>query len=408
MKILFFKQLSKAPSLLVYSFVLFVLLIGCSEDEPVVIVPEVLIDQELIVTKTRDEIVAFVKSNGLPFSESDLKYDVEVYSITYKSTFQGSEIIASGLVILPQTSDQLSMLSFQHGTIASNAEAPTQTPVTSSTMSFYAAMASPGFVGVVPDLFGFGSSSDILHPYYIETATATAVIDNLKAARELALVNNLNFSGRLFLAGYSQGGYATMAAHKSIELNPLEDFDLVASFPASGGYDIKGVQEYFFEQTTYDQPFYLAYVALAYKTYLGWSQSLTDFFQEPYASAIPGLINGTNTGSQINAGLTDNVSDLVNPTLLSGIDTDPQFSYIVDAFNDNSVNDFTPKIKIYMYHGDLDTTVPYQNSVDVFNQFIAEGASPEVVKFTTLPFATHSTGVVPYLIDFVDKLLKLK
>lgn len=408
MKIFFGKHSSKVHSLIVQSLVIVALFTGCSEDEPAAIVPEVLVDQELIVSKTRDEIVNFVKSNGLPFSESDLKYGVEVYSVTYKSTFQGSEIIASGLVILPQTDAEVGMLSFQHGTIASNAEAPTQAAPSSGTMSFYATMASPGFVGVVPDFFGFGSSSNLLHPYYIEPATADAVIDNLKAARELALVNNLNFNGRLFLAGYSQGGYATMAAHKSIELNPLDEFELVASFPSSGGYDIKGVQEYFFEQTTYDQPFYLAYVALAYQTYLGWNQSLTDFFQEPYASAIPGLINGSNTGSQINAGLTDNVSSLVNPDLLSGIDSDPQFNYIVEAFNENSVNDFVPKIKMYMYHGDLDSTVPYQNSVDVYNQFIAEGASSDVVKFTTLPFATHGSGFIPYLIDFVDKLLDQK
>lgn len=384
------------------------LLVGCSDDGQQVIVPETLVEHELILSKTREEIVDFVQSSGLPFSNSDLKYGVDVYKVTYKSTFQDSEIIASGLVILPQTNDAVGMLSFQHGTIASNAEAPTETSTTSSTMSFYATMASPGFVGVVPDLFGFGSSSNILHPYYIESATVNAVIDNIKAARELALVNNLNFNKKLFLAGYSQGGYATMAAHKSLELNPNGDFDLIASFPASGGYDIKGVQEYFFEQSTYDQPFYLAYVALAYKTYLGWNQSLTDFFQEPYASAIPGLINGSNTGSQINAGLTDVVADLVNPELLSGIDSEIQFNYIVEAFNDNSVNDFVPTTKMYMYHGNLDTTVPYQNSVDVYEKFIADGASTETVTFTTLQFATHGTGVVPYLIDFVDKLLKLK
>jgi pimeloyl-ACP methyl ester carboxylesterase len=311
-------------------------------------------------------------------------------------------------VILPKTSDELGMLSFQHGTIVTHEEAPTETPTSSGLMLFYSAMASPGFIGVVPDFFGFGSSKSMLHPYYIESATADAVVDNLKAARELALLNDRKFNGRLFLAGYSQGGYATMAAHKSIEASPLDDFDLIASFPASGGYDIKGVQEYFFEQTTYSQPYYLAYVAFSYKTYLNWTEPLTDFFNEPYASLIPTLFGGNKSGSEINAQLTQDVSQYINPELIQGIDTEARFEYIVDAFEENSVNDFIPTKRLYLYHGNLDTTVPYQNSVDVYNEFITNGASPDIVTFTTLQFATHNTGFTPYLLDFIDKVLDMK
>ena len=120
------------------------------------------------------------------------------------------------------------------------------------------------------------------------------MIDNLRAARELAREKGLKFNKRLFLAGYSQGGYATMAAHKSLEMDNAQGFDLIASFPASGGYDVKGVQEYFFSQQTYDQPHYLGYVAMSYKSYYGWTSVFNDFFKEPYATRIPTLFNGIN------------------------------------------------------------------------------------------------------------------
>jgi pimeloyl-ACP methyl ester carboxylesterase len=394
----------KGLAFLLISFVPF----ACTEDIFEPIVPEVYESSTLLTSRTQAEIQAFVKSRNLPIPAEAILSGVDVYTVTYKTTLDGDTILASGLVILPQSKVALGMLSFQHGTIIAHDEAPTETPPGSELMTFYAAMAGPGFIGVVPDYIGFGASKDKLHPYYVEEPTANAVIDNLKAARELALLNQLNFTGRLFLAGYSQGGYATMAAHKSIEQDGLEHFDLVASFPAAGGYDIKGVQEFFFEQQTYSQPFYIAFVALSYKTYIGWTQPLTDFFQPDYATKIPGLFNGQYSSGDINGQLTTDIPALINAELLTGINTETKFNYINEAFAANSLTNWTPTKKMFMYHGDLDITVPYQNSVDVYDKFIQNGASPQAVSFSTLPFATHTSGVTPYLIAFINEVLELK
>lgn len=390
------------------AFVVFVFA-GCDNDSPAPqITPEILIESTGVATKSKDDITSFIKSRGLPVPTDQIKSSVTVHKITYKTTFKGQQITASGLVILPETSEEVGMLSFQHGTIASNDEAPSLTSASASIMMFYSAMATPGLIGVAPDLIGFGASNDILHPYYLEEPTATAIIDCLKAARELALVNGLKFNGKLFLAGYSQGGYATMAAHKAIEKDGLENFNLVASFPSSGGYDIKGVQKFFFQQTQYDDPFYLAYVAMAYKTHIGWTQPISDLFKEPYATKIPSLFDGKKTAGTINGELTSKITDLIQADILLKIDTDTKYKYINDAFADNSLTDWVPKTKMYMYHGDIDITVPYQNSVDTYNKFIANGASPDVVKFTPLPFTNHGTGVTPYLVQFMNQLLVLK
>lgn len=381
---------------------------ACKEDEVDPIVPEVYKTSTLVASKSQAEIRSFVKSRNLPLPESEIRSGVDIYRVTYKTTLYDDEITASGLVILPQTQESVAMLSFQHGTIIAHSEAPSETSPTNDIMLFYGAMAAPGFVGVVPDFIGFGASKDKMHPYYLEEPTASAVIDNAKAAREFALLSGLKFDGRLFLAGYSQGGYATMAAHKSIEENGLDHFNLIASFPASGGYDIKGVQEFFFDQDSYSQPFYIAFVAMSYRTYLGWTAPLSDFFQTTYAEKIPGLFNGQFSSGDINAELTTEIKALIDTDLLANINTDPSYEYINDAFVDNSLTDWTPKVRMYMYHGDLDVTVPYQNSVDVYNHFIANGAATNVVTFKALPYATHSSGVTPYIIELINTLLVLK
>ncbi|MBS1490652.1 MAG: hypothetical protein JSS93_09000 [Bacteroidetes bacterium] len=386
---------------------LLTLLVACSKKDSS-FVPVTLVSATEQVSRAAGDLKTFIGASGISLPTNAIAYGTDLYTITYKTTYQGKPITASGLVILPQTTSPVGMVCFNHGTIAAHSEAPSVQPLNSTTWIFYSALASPGLIAVIPDFLGFGSSASMLHPYYVEDATATPVMDAMKAARELAIQKGKSFNGKLFIAGYSQGGYVTMATHKAIEANGLPNFNLVASFPASGGYDVKGMQNYFWGLPTYDEPFFLAYVAMAYKNYYNWSQPLTDVFQAAYAEVIPGLFDGTKTGDQINAALNDTIPKLVTPDILANINTNTRYQYIVNAFTENSLLDWYPTTKMYMYHGDADITVPYQNSVATYNTLLANGASPSVLTFTTLPGATHGTGVVPYIQDFIPIMLSLK
>lgn len=383
-------------------------LYSCKDDDPEP-VNEVLLTAENTLTRTAGELQTYISLSGLNLPVSELKYDVEIYKITYKTEYlNDQEITASGLVILPKKSGTYPMVSFQHGTIAAHSEAPSVQPLSSTELILYAALASPGFITAVPDYIGFGSSSNVPHPYYVEDLTAEAVTDMLEAAFELARGKGITFNKKLFLAGYSQGGYATMAAHKEIESDELDDFDLVASFPAAGGYDVKAMQEYFFSLNTYDEPFYIGYVASSYKTSYSWPQPFSDIFNEPYASLIPSLYDGSKSSGDINAQLTTIIPDLLTSDILANIDTDARYKNIVDAFNENSLTDWKPTRKMFMYHGEADVTVPYSNSIATYNKLISNGASTSIVTLTSFPGKDHETGIGPYIEDFIPKMLALR
>ena len=132
---------------------------------------------------------------------------MDIYKVTYHTKYKGEHIIVSGLVVLPQTTVSVGMLSFQHGTIAAHDEAPSVQPLNSTELIYYAALSTMGFITTIPDYIGFGASADVMHPYYVEEYTAGAVIDLLKAAKELAREKNVTFNEKLFLAGYSQGDF---------------------------------------------------------------------------------------------------------------------------------------------------------------------------------------------------------
>jgi len=368
---------------------------------------KVLLDAELVYTATAVQIKLLAQISGLGLDVNEFKYDVEIFKVTYRTTYKGADVTASGLIVLPKTSQEVAMLSFHHGTITVQSDAPSNFSASDPSDLVYGALSSSGFITVIPDYLGFGTSSSILHPYYVEEFTVSAVIDMLNAASELALKKDIQFNNRLFLAGYSEGGYATMATHKAIEENNLEGFQLIASFPGAGAYDVKGMQEYLFGLETYDDPYYLAYMIHAYHLTYDYSTLLTDFFKEPYADRIPDLFNGQKAAEEIDAQLTDTLAELIQENLFDNINTDPTYTNLVDALEENSLTDWAPEIKMYLYHGESDSTVPYQNSVNTYNALLSHGTSPSVLSLIPLE-GDHGSAITPYILDFVPKLWALR
>lgn len=350
-------------------------------------------------------ILSFTEFADLSEASLDFKYDVRHYKVTYKTTYRNEEIIASGLVSFPITEDPMPILSFQNGTNTDNSSAPSEDLITSRAIS---GLASTGYIFAFPDYIGFGASANIVPPYHHAEYCARAAIDLMKATKELALEEGFVFNEEVFLAGYSEGGYATMATHLYFEQEQPEGFSLKASAPASGGYDVKGFQEYLFELETYGNPFYLAFVALSYREAYQYDDPLSDLFQEPYASAIPALFDGSNGGGTINNQLSETISELLQPEILANINTDPQYSDFVSALNENSLINWQPQAPMYMFHGTEDLTVPYQNSLDTYDLLIANGASTETVQLFDLQGANHSTGVLPYVIEALQLFEALK
>lgn len=387
-----------------------VLIFSCSDkDDPKPLQDEgYLVEATVTGSRAAAELQFFIQFSGRDIDPALFDYDVDIYNVVYKTTYRDEEILASGLILLPKTTAPVSMVSFQHGTIVREADAPSVLSKNSEEVISYAALASMGFIAVIPDMIGFGESSEIPHPYYVEEPTAAAVLDMLKAALELAAEKQIAFNSRLFLAGYSQGGYSTLAAHKALESNPLDDFELIASFPGAGGYDIGSMQEYFFGLDTYDNPYYLAYVGLSYQSYYDRPDLLTRFFREPYAENIPALFDGIKSSEDINGALNSTISELVTEEMLVQSDADPEYKFLRDKFAENSLVDWKPVAPVFFYHGDADVTVPFENSQVTYNKLIGNGANPEDIQLIKLAGRDHNTAIEPYIEDVIRKLESMR
>lgn len=362
-------------------------------------------DSEKINEYSAESIKTLFSNFGFSSIAKEVKYDIVVYKFYYNTTYNGRDIVASGLISLPITDDGIPIVSFQHGTIVAHDDAPSVGWDDYITLTY---MSAAGYIMIMPDYIGFGSSDDVIHPYYVADYYGSSIIDMIKAAEEFAFIEGARFNGELFLAGYSEGGYATMAAHKAIEENPIQGMELIASAPASGGYDVKSFQEYFFGLETYNQPFFMGFVAASYDANYFSSSSLSDYFNDPYASVISEAYDGSKNGGDINSLLTTNVAELLKADLIENIDISSEYAEFVDAMNINSLVDWVPEAQMFMYHGTSDITVPYQNSVTTFEKLIAAGASEEKLKFINLEGKNHNSGAIPYFIDVVQKFNDLK
>ncbi|MFT2007261.1 alpha/beta hydrolase family protein [Pontibacter sp. 13R65] len=324
--------------------------------------------------------------------QKEVKYGVSVYKLVYKTTYQGKQVNASGLVCVPVgMAEPAPVLSAQHGTIFAHNEAPTHF----SGLSGFELFASAGYITLIPDFLGFGESQNLFHPYYDQKHSALAVVDMIKGAKEFYEEQQIAANDKLFLVGYSEGGYVTLAAQKEIETNPAHGLKITASAAGAGGYDLTSMLGDITSGKEYTYPAYLAYVLQAYNQTNNWQRPLPEMFQEPYATKLPNLFNGSNSGSMINRELPRDPQKLFTPSFYQGLLQANGEQTLKRALQDNSLTNWTPQSPTRLYHGTADDIVPFQNSKDTFYGFKARGAKQ--VEFFPIKGGTHGTAFIPML-----------
>ncbi len=376
---------------------------GCKKDDPENNNPEPAVTENNFVSAKFvgfipvSAIQSMATSNGYPQFNNEFKYDIVVFSMVYTTTYQGNQIQASGLMCFPRNKPTPPpIISAQHGTLFAHKDAPSNFPISFNGPELF---ASAGYATFIPDYLGYGVSANILHPYYNEQYSALAVIDMIKAGKIFCQQEEIPVSDKLFLAGYSEGGYVTLAAQKEIESNPKHNLTLTAVAAGAGGYDLTAMITDITTAVEYKHPSYLAFLTQAYNTANNWNRPLNQIFREPYATKIPELLNGSKTGSQVNAELPKEPNQLYTETFFNGLagTGEEQFR---NALAENSLTDWAPKAPTRLYHGTADDVVPFTNSQITFNKLKANGAGPQLT-FHTIPDGTHGTTFQPMVTELV-------
>lgn len=159
------------------------------------------------------------KFSGVAVTYSPARNAVRLYRITYTSVIpeRGNKpTVATGLIAIPDTSETtFPMVSYQHGTVYGKQEVPSFAEQSSETQLMLAQFAGQGYVLLGSDYFGMGLSTEP-EGYMVKGSHQQAGYDMVIAGR--AVLAHLKLTGsKLFLAGWSQGGFVTMALLEKLE-----------------------------------------------------------------------------------------------------------------------------------------------------------------------------------------------
>ncbi|MCW8806446.1 MAG: lipase family protein [Ignavibacteriaceae bacterium] len=340
-----------------------------------------------IGTMTPNDIEQILSSANMtiPFT---LSYPVETISIKYYSVDgSGSQTIVSGAILVPQGTDNLPLVSIQHGTETKRELVASVSPTNSTEGIVGLIMASMGYLAVVPDYPGFGVSN-IMHPYTHAESLIPCIIDFMRAGRTYSSQHQITLDGKVFLTGYSEGGYATLVTQKAIEAEYSQEFNLTAVAPMAGPYDLYGMMQTLFQTGQYNHTAYIAYILTAYNNIYEWNRA-SDFFNAPYSSIVQSLFDGSKTYAEVLNQLPSTFDALMDSTFVNNVrnGNEPAFTA---SMQENTLLDWIPQAPINFFHGDADDISPYQNSVTAVQKLIANGGTN--IQLTTIPGGNHDTS----------------
>ena len=386
----------KKSSLLLSVSLTALLLSGCGIDNT----DENVVGNNLLVTEQ-----TFTPTMTLPQAAlgATALAGIKSYKINYMTTdASGNDVKASGLITIPDLTQDFftayknnmipgldnptksdftfSIVSDQHGTIFTNAESPSNTTpatIADNNPLAIAFSASALFITVQPDYLGYGDSN-VSHPFILEKTLANSTVDMIKAAISFTNQAGLPTNGQVFLSGYSEGGYATMAAAKEIQANH-PDIHLMAVAPMAGPYDVEQMAIGTLSADMMAFPPFLAYLAHAYAKKYD-DVTITDIVNAPYVSMLSTLFDGEHTGTEIYGALPNvfnggqETDKLFVPSYSDDIIGNPDNAMRV-RFAENSVIDWTPKMPMKLYHCTNDMIIPYTMSTLAHTSFTDSGST---------------------------------
>lgn len=181
------------------------------------------------------------------------KCDIKIEKVSYRTVgAAGERTNATAALMLPsgESADcqgDRPVLLYAHGTTTDKGYDFAQVgnaknPAVGEANLIAANFAAQGYIVVAPNYAGYDESKLDYHPYLVAQQQSTDMIDALKSARAIIerkkRANDANYSkiddsGKLFIAGYSQGGHVAMATARALQ---AKNEPVTAIAPSSGPY----------------------------------------------------------------------------------------------------------------------------------------------------------------------------
>ncbi len=297
---------------------------------------------------------------------------VELWKVTYTTPDVFNQLdTASGLWVVPvrETPTAFPSLVYQHGTV----DGPTDVP--SNLRGGYElalVFGGLGYSTLAPDFLGAGEARGF-HPYVHAASEASAAVDMLRAVQAHAPTMDVDLTEQLFVTGYSQGGHASMALHRALELELADEFTVTAAAHLSGPYSVSGVmREVMIAEVPYFSLAYLPNTFLSYNYVYGIYEDIEQVFKPAYTAGISAFANGEIGLFQLNADLIAALTAeygapiaryMLQDSIIAILEQPDLDHPLHNALRDNDTYDWAPQQPTRIFYCRADDQVSYRNSI---------------------------------------------
>ncbi len=314
----------------------------------VIIAGNAKLDNYTYIGEFAPEAAKAVLQKMPPLDTLEPKYSLNLYKIKYTTTApDGKFTHASGLVAMPVSpKDKVAIVSYHHGTRVTRNDVPSNFK---ENYYVYPAVfsSSGGYMLVMPDYLGLGDSELPLHPYVQSETLASSSIDMLIAAKELASILNYPVNDKLFLAGYSEGGFTTMVTYESL-LKNHKDIHVTAAAPGSAPYDWRETVRFITLEPGPRSSVYLAYFFYSMQSYYHYWSGLSEIFKKPYDTLVPVLFDGNHDAAEILQALPLDPRQILQDTFFDSIinGTESHTEQFIKNFNHYNFKSTSPLLLV--------------------------------------------------------------
>ncbi|MFO1413753.1 MAG: hypothetical protein U1F10_07575 [Burkholderiales bacterium] len=323
----------------------------------------------------------------------ELQFHVNLRKLTYpfKDNHDKARTL-SGMLVTPRPSSATApmkapILLYNHGTILTRVEAPSR--LVTHPIEFMdlpepvigVLFARAGYIVAMADYSGLGDDATSLHPYMHMPSAVKAVLGMFEQTQaclngRLAgcedVPSRVQWDGRIFVMGYSQGGAVTLGTAR--ELQALKA-NVRAVAAGASPCDLSGaMRDKMLEKAVSKAPFFLPYVIMGYREAYDRDgdgnfnpNGLFEpkrVFDTPWIETWK-LFDGVQKAKDVNPKLPPVPRDIMSETLKQ--DLQVSNSQVMQLLRDNETWQWMPTMPLILLHHPQDDLVPYANSQNAYN-----------------------------------------
>lgn len=231
---------------------------------------------------------------------------VDVYHMEYETVGgRGEAATASGAIMVPGGPDPSCqgarpVVLYAHGTSTDKSYDIAEISSNPEGELLAAVFAAQGYIVVAPNYAGYDTSNLSYHPYLVASQQSHDMMDALSAARSAFPSVGADGGSKLFVTGYSQGGYVALATVRAMQTAGIS---VTAAGPMSGPYALSAFGDAIFEgEVDGGATINFTMIVSAYQhSYGNVYNQPTDVFSPQYAANIASLLPTDTTRSNLYA-----------------------------------------------------------------------------------------------------------